>query len=272
MRVSRILQVGLTIASVGALPACHPAHGPQGVPSAGAAADFAKAYQGQARLLPGLAEKSKISHTRGAALEKGGCDVAVLVTSATLSGGTARFTLEPIGLPHIEQQPATRRCSQPPREYQLVMSGLDAGGSIADLKAEVDRVLQTPGRYLTEHGVSFALNAGASRGLVADKQLKATPEERMLARTVTTPHQRLLSVAPLRRDDRKRVHYAGEVEFEAVVGVDGRLYDVQLPGAFETYADRILKALDLWRYQPARRGDEPVAYRVGQERTVFSVF
>jgi hypothetical protein len=272
MRVARILQVGLTIVGVAVLSGCHPARGPQGVPSAGAAADLAKAYQGQARILPGLAEKSKISHARGAALEKGSCDMGVLVTSAALSGGTARFTLEPIGLPRIEQQPAARKCSKPPREYQLVISGLDSGGSIADLKEEVDRVLQTPERYLTEHGVSFALKAAGSRGPVADKQLKATPEERMLARTVTTPHQRLLSVAPLRRDDRKRVHYAGEVEFEAVVGVDGRLYDIQLPGAFETHADRILKALDLWRYQPARRGDQPVAYRISQERTVFNVY
>jgi hypothetical protein len=270
MSASRMRQIGLTIIGLAAFAACRPARGPQGVPSAGVGADLTRLYQGQARILPGLGERSKISHTRGHSLDKGNCDVGVLITGATLRDGKARFTLEPVGLPHIEGQSAQHKCGRPPREYVVVVS--DLGGSISEVSNEVDRVLQTPERYLTEHSVAFALRAAASRGPVADKQLKARPEERMLARTVTTPVQRVLSVAPIRRDDRKRVRYSGEVEFEAVVGVDGRLYDVRLPGAFESYADHISKAIELWRYQPAKRGDQPIAYRIGQERTVFNVY
>jgi len=272
MSAYRLGQVGLLIVGLAALAACRPARGPQGVPAGGVAADLSRLYQGQARILPGLADRSKISHVRGRALDKGDCDVGVLITSAMLSGDKARFTLEPVGLPQIEGQPARHKCGKPPGEYVVVISDLDVHGTTSAVTDEVDRVLQTPERYLTEHGVSFALKAVANRGPVADKQLKATPEEHMLARSLTTQVQRLLSVAPLRRDDRKRVRYSGEIEFEAVVGVDGRLRDLQLPGAFEVYADRIQKALDLWRYQPAKRGDQPVAYRIGQERTVFNVY
>jgi hypothetical protein len=272
MSAARFRQVGLTVISLATLMACRPARGPQGVPSVGVAADLARIYQGQVRILPGLADRSKISHTSGHALDKGDCDAGVLITSAALSGDKARFALEPVGLPQIEGQPARRNCGKPPSEYAVVISGLDAHGSTSAVTDEVDRVLQTPERYLLEHGVSFALKAVANRGPVADKQLKATPEERMLARTLTTQVQRLLFVAPIRRDDRKRVRYSGEIEFEAVVGVDGRLRDARLPGAFEAHAERISKALDLWRYQPAKRGDQPIAYRIGQERTVFNVY
>jgi len=272
MRASGLWKVALTIVGFVTLSACRPARGPQGTPTGGVAADLARIYQGQARILPGLADRSKISHTRGRALAKGDCDVGVLITSAVLSSDKARFTLEPVGLPQIDGQPARHPCGKPPIEYVLVISDMDAHGTTSAVTDEVDRVLQTPERYLMEHGVSFTLKAVADRGPVADKQLKATPEERMLARSLTTQVQRLLSVAPLRRDDRKRVRYSGEIEFEALVGVDGRLRDVQLPGAFEVYADRISKALDLWRYQPAKRGDQPIACRVGQQRTVFNVY
>jgi hypothetical protein len=272
MRGLRVVQLALTFLVLGALLGCRPARGPQGGPAAGAVAGLSRTYQGQPRLLVGVAERSKISHERGDALARGGCDVAVLVTSALLKGGTARFTMEPIGIPRIEQQPSSRKCAKPPREYTLVVSRLDASASFASMSEEIDRVLKTPETYLADHGVAFAPKAGAKRGPVADKQLKAKPEERMLARTITVPHQRLLSVAPIRRDDRKRVQYAGEIEFEAVIGVNGGLYAVQLPGSFAAQADRIQKAMELWRYQPARIGEQPVAFRIGQERTVFTVF
>jgi hypothetical protein len=272
MSATRLRQVGLTVIGLAALAACRPARGPQGVPSAGVAADLVRIYQGQARILPGIADRSRIAHKSGRIPDKGDCDAGVLITSAVLSGDKARFTLEPIGLPKIEGQPARHKCSDPPREYAVVITDLDTSGSISAVSDEIDRLLQTPERYLMEHGVSFNLKAATSRGPVADKQLKATPEERMLARTLTTQVQRLLSVAPIRRDDRKSVRYSGEIEFEAVVSTDGRLRDLQLPGSIETYADRVSRALALWRYLPARRGDQPFAYRIGQERTVFNVY
>jgi hypothetical protein len=92
-----------------------------------------------------------------------------------------------------------------------------------------------------------------------------------LAREVTSPHERLLSVAAVRREEREALHYNGEVTFTAIVGVDGRLWETQVAGAFEAYQERIRLVLGLWRYRPARRGEEPVASRV-EERTSLRVF
>jgi hypothetical protein len=271
MRKARLLLVGLPLVALGALSGCRPARGPEGVPPPGPGPDFAQAYQGQARILPSLGDKGKLSFSRGAALKKGGCDVAVLVTSAALEGGSVRLALESIGLPRVEKRAVAHPCEKPPRDYVVTISGFDPRASLATLSEEVDRVLQTPERFLAGRGVEFAPKQGVSPGPVADKRLKAHPEERMLARNVTRPYERLLTVAPIRRDDRRAVHYQGEVPFEAVVGSDGRLSDARLLAALGAHTERILKALELWRYEPARKGDEAVGFRT-EERTVFRVY
>ncbi len=270
MRRAKVLGWASVIVGLALVTACRPARGPQAGPAPSLMADLARSYQGQARILPGLGEKAKISWSRGAALAKGACDVAVLITSVRLDKGVARFTLEPIGLPRIETRTAPK-CDKPPREYALSISGLDARGSLADLSAVIDRLLVTPETYLAERGVTFSLRPAAKPGPIADKRLKAKSEERTLARDVTRPEQLLLSVAPIRRDDRKEVRYQGEVSFEAVVGVDGRLHDPSLEGSLGPHAERILKALELWRYEPARKGDTPVGLRLDQ-RTTFRVY
>jgi hypothetical protein len=244
--------------------------GRRGVSAPGFGADLSASYAGQARILPGLGGKSSISVVRGKALARGDCDVAVLVTSATLRGDTARFVLEPLGVPRLERGSA-QECKNPPREHSLSVSRLDVGGSLDDIRAEVDRVLQTPERFLNERGVQFNLAPVGAAGPVADKRLKASMEARQLAGGVTRPLQRLLSVAPVRRDSRKAVRYFGEVSFEAVVGADGRLRDVRVAGEFADHAERIAKALALWRYEPARRGAEPVAFRT-EERTTLRIY
>jgi hypothetical protein len=271
MRSARYLRFGLVLVSLGAVAGCRPARGPQGVPAPGVGADFSRAYQGQARILPALGEKSKITVARGARLEKGTCDLAVLVASATLQAGTARLTLEPIGLPWVDMRPVGRPCERPSRELTLIVSGLDPRAALPALSEEIDRVLQTPERYLAERGLDLKLKPAGVGGPLADKRLQARPEERMLARALTRGCQRALSVAPILRDDRKSVHYQGEVEFEAVVGADGRLREARLLGSLSVHAERILAALELWRFDPARRGDEPIAFRL-EDRTVFRIF
>lgn len=272
MRKARLLLVGLPLVALGALPGCRPARGPEGVPPPGPGADFASVYQGQARLLPYLGDKGKISLSRGAALKKGGCDVAVVVTSAALERGSVRLALESIGLPRVEMRAVARPCEKPPRDYVLTISGFDPRATLATLSEEVDRVIVTPERFLSGRGVEFAPKAAAAKPApIADKRLKARPEERMLARVLTRPPARLLTVAPIRRDDRRAVRYQGEVPFEAVIGADGRLGDARLGAALGAHAERILKALELWRYEPARKGDEAVGFRT-DERTVFRIY
>ncbi|MBN2370835.1 MAG: hypothetical protein JXO72_10115 [Vicinamibacteria bacterium] len=266
MRGSRVLVIGLTFVSFCAFIGCRTARGTKGMLPSGPIADFTRDYAGQMRILAGFGEDSHVKLTRGGALATG-CDAAVLVTSAVLEGGSARFELELIGLPRIDAKPYGRECRKAPRSYSLILTDLET--EKAD--EEVDRVLQTPERYLTDRGVEFAYEPSRMQGPVADKRLHTTAEERSLARTITTPHKRLLSVVPVRREKSKDMRYQGEVTFLAVIGADGRLHETRLIGSYGVHADRIVKVLDLWRYEPARRGDEAVAFRA-EERTVFRVY
>jgi len=220
--------------------------------------------------VPGLGGKSKISIKSGEPLRRGDCDVAVQVMSASLRRGTARFVLEPIGVPRVEPGSA-RECGRPPRQHELVVSGLERAASLEQLEAEVDRVLQTPERFLADRGVTLDVGPADPRGPVADKSPHAGMAAHELARKVKQPLRRVLSVAPVRRDSRKAVRYYGEVSFDAVAGANGRLRDVRVAGEFADHADRIEKALELWRYDPARTPDGPVASRVS-ERTTFRIF
>ena len=271
MRRARLLLVGLSLVALGTLLGCRPARGPEGVPPPGPGADFAAAYQGQARILPSLGDKGKLSLARGAALKKGGCDVAVLVTGALFERGSVRLTFEPIGLPRGEKRAVARPCEKPPRDYVLTISGFDPRASLATLSEEVDRVLQTPERFLGDRGVEPGPKPGSGSAPIADKRLKARSEERMLARNLTRSPEKLLTVAPIRRDDRRSVRYQGEVPFEAVIGGDGRLRDARLLAALGTHSERIVKALELWRYEPARKGADAVGFRT-EDRTVFRVY
>jgi hypothetical protein len=268
MRCSRVLLVGLTLVTANALVACRAARGTKGMLPSGPVADFTRVYMGQMRILPGFGEDSRIRLAKGDALATG-CDAAVLVTRAVLEGGSARFELELSGLPRIDARPTGRECRKAPREYSLLLTGLDA--AVEKASEEVDRVLQTPERYLTDRGVEFSYEPSAKLGPIADKRLHTTAEERTLARAITQPHKTLLSVTPVQRVKSKDMRYQGEVSFLAVIGVDGRLHETRLIGSYGAHADRIMKVLSLWRYEPARRGDEPIAFRM-EERTVLRVY
>jgi hypothetical protein len=270
MRCSKAFLVGMMLLLFGSAFGCRAARGTRGMLPSGQVPDFTRAYMGQMRILSGFGEDSRIKLARNEALASG-CDAAVLVTSAVLEGSTARFELELIGFPRIEARNSGRECRKAPRRYSLVLTGLDAGAATAEGSEDVDRVLQTPARYLKERGVEFAHEPQTSLGQIADKRLHTTADERTLARAVTKPHRRLLSVAPVRREKRKEMRYQGEVKFVAVIGLDGRLHAPRLVGSYGAHTDRILKVLSLWRYEPALRGDDPVSFRA-EERTVFRVF
>jgi hypothetical protein len=73
----------------------------------------------------------------------------------------------------------------------------------------------------------------------------------------------VLAVDPWYHDPSGRVHQEGEVQLDAVVGADGRLYRPQLRTGLATAQEQaVLRTLPLWRLEPARRGDEAVAARV----------
>jgi hypothetical protein len=256
--------------------ACRSAGGP--TPPAvgtGPLADAGRALAGQHRILRFDGKKKAVSlKMQDASTRTGPCDLAVEIKSAVFSGGSARFALEPVGQPRLEGQAREKRgkrspCRDFPAETTLALTGLE-GNSAEKLTAEAGRVLLTVEDYLKAHGVRFDRPAGADSKEIADPALTATPEEQRVARAVTAKPRRLLAIDPVYRSPNK-VRYEGQVELVAVVGVDGRLHQPRVTTTLDDHAPRVLRVLPLWRYEPARRGDEPVAMRL-TEKAVFRIF
>jgi hypothetical protein len=231
---------------------------PVGGPAA--APDLVAPYVGQLRVLRHKGDERRLT-VRPQERFGGDCDVAVRVRTVGFDKGTARFSLETLGLPNVSGRGSVCRQVQP--GMQLFVSGFAAQPSPEDVAARVDALLQTPDAFLRAKGVTFDLPAGKFPAQIANQDPVAKPEERVLASKVTAWPKLLLSVDVRFNDISGRVQHQGEVEFEGVVGDDGRLHEprVRTPLA-EAHTDAVLAALSLWRYEPARRGDERVGARL----------
>jgi hypothetical protein len=231
---------------------------------------------GQRRILSFDGRKKTLSLkmqdlTRGSAP----CEVAVEVKSAVFSAGSARFSLQPIGQPRLEGQARETtgkkwRCREFPAETSLALSGLK-GTSAQELTSEVSRVLLSVEAYLEAHGVRFDRPAGTDPKEIADAGSTADGAAQQLARSITAVQRRLLAIDPVYQSPNRKLHYEGLVEFDAVVGIDGRLYRPRLRTPLGEHEDRALRVLPLWRYEPARQGERPIAVRVN-EKLIFRIF
>jgi hypothetical protein len=129
----------------------------------------------------------------------------------------------------------------------------------------VDEVLLTPEAYLKARGTAFDRPAAAPAE-VASRLTDASDDERKAARAVVTWPQPVLSVDLLSRAPKKRAHYERLVDFEAVVGTDGRLYRPRVKSSLDPAQEQaVLAVLPLWRLEPARRASGPVAARVAAQ-------
>lgn len=253
-------------------PACRSAGGPQKVAAPDSLADAGRALVGQKRILRFHGLKKSVSlKLDDLAGQSGACDVAVEVKSADLAGGAGRFALDVLGEPRGEGRPSRKRspCRDLAPTVSLTLAGL-RGDSSEKVTAEVGKVLLTPEGFLETRGVRFDRPAGAAPKDVADATLNAPPEEQSRARAITSGHKRLLAIDPVQRTGNRKLRYEGLIEFVAVVGADGRLYKPRVTTSLGDYEERVLRVLPLWRYEPARRGDEPVAVRI-TEKTSFRI-
>jgi TonB family protein len=79
-------------------------------------------------------------------------------------------------------------------------------------------------------------------------------------------------VDPWYHDSSGRLRQEGEIELEAVVGTDGRLHEPRVrTGVSPAHERAVLRVLPLWRFEPARRGEEPIAARI-LLRPVFRIY
>jgi hypothetical protein len=242
------------------LAAACKAGGPKVPPGAPLPANLLRPYEGELRILRHQGDqksvKAKVQERLG-----GDCDVAVRIGSAGFEKRTARFSLETIGLPSVNGQEP--RCKRLQPRIQLAITGFPADPAAADVLAQVEERLQTPETYLRAKGGQFGLPPGKAPDEVASELLDANREERALARVTTAWPKVLLSVNPVNRAPSKRVRQQGVVEFEALVGTDGRLYRPLLKASVgDANEATVMSAFSFWRFAPARRGDALVGARV----------
>lgn len=261
---SRLLGVALALA----LPAC--ATKAKG-PAAGPGTDFLRAYVGQQRVLRFQGDQERVVLKKKDRPQlPGACDAAVEVRSAVLEKGGPRLVLESIGAASAEK--AHPRCGRMPATITLTLTGF--GSDAGPVVGRLDQVLPTPEGYLRAYGIPFDRAAGAEPALAASSvnQINATDQERRLEGRLTAPPRKLFWVDPIYRDPRRAVQYEGEVEFEGVVGVDGRLYRARVRGALDkAHVAAVQRVLPMFRFEPARTGKDLTPAHV-LSRLVFRIY
>lgn len=238
--------------------------------------EFIHSYVGQRLILFQHGAKQRVSLTRDAlARTSGSCDVGVEVRQATFENGTATFTLEALGVARVEGKPGSAGSRGPCGTisgFLVTVAGFAAGDDVAAVRADIGKVLATPEAYLVARGVLFDRPEGPEPRQTASQERDATPEERSLARQVTSWPRALLLVDPAYRDPSGRVRHEGELEFVVVVGEDGRVHAPQLRTALSAaHEEHVIRTLSLWRFEPARRAEGPLAARV-LGRTTLRVY
>jgi len=225
--------------------------------------DLLRPYEGALRVLPHKGDEKALTLKAGQGLT-GACDVAVRVRSVAFAGGTARFSLETVGLPRVGERRA--RCKRLEPGLQLALTGFPSGPVTPDVTARIDEVLLTPEAYLRAKGTAFDRPPADAPSEVASQLPDANDGERRLARAVVAWPRRLLSVDATHRDPSGRGRHERLVGFEAVVGTDGRLSRPQVKVSVDRpHEATIQSALSFWRFEPARRADAPVGARVPLE-------
>jgi len=229
-----------------------------------------RSYVGQRRILRFQADRPRVVvKKKDPARLSGACDAAVEVKSAVLEKGSPRLVLETVGAPNVEK--ARPRCKAFPATITLSMTGFEADPP-AQVGARIDQILPAPEGYLRAYGVNFDLPSGAEPTVAASAESNAPDEERRLGRRVTTWPRKLFWVDASYRDPRHRVRHEGEVEFEAVVGADGRLYRPRIiTGLEKEHVAAIERVLPMWRFEPARAGKDPVPARLSS-RLIFRIY
>jgi len=221
--------------------------------------DPLRAYVGDVRVLRGRADEKTVTVSAKDRLS-GDCDMAVRVRSAGFDKRGATFSLETVGRPAVGGHEPHCKTIQP--TIQLVVAGVSA--SSADLGSRVDAVLLTPEGYLKAKGISFdrAASSAAIKDVASPDVLAPAPEA-TLGRKVKDWPKLLFSVNPYVRDSSGHIKQESEVEFDAVVGTDGRVHDPKLKTTLnQTHQDLVLSALSRWRYEPARTAEAPIASRI----------
>jgi hypothetical protein len=231
--------------------------------------DLLRPYQDALRVLPHQGDARAVTLKTGQRLT-GACDVAVRVRSVAFDKGAARLALETAGQPKVGDRAVTCKRTEP--MIQLTLTGFPPGPVTPEVTARIDEVLLTPEAYLRTKDIVFDRPPGDPPTEVASQLTDADEGERRLARGVLAWPRMLLSVDAAYRAPKGRARYERLVDFEAVVGADGRLHRPQVKTSLDAASESaVLGALPFWRLEPARRAKGPAAVRVAL-RLVLRVY
>jgi hypothetical protein len=230
--------------------------------------DFVQSYVGQKRVLLHAKDEARVTLTRAeAARRTAACAAAVEVKRATLVDGVLRLDLEHLGRARLATglgKDAEPACGAPAAVYGLAVSGFSSGDGGPAVDESLAKLLVTPEAFLQARGVAFDRAAVADPGIAATKDVPgSTADERSLGRKVTAWPKPLLSVSPEVFVGRKEMRSESEVEFDGVVGPDGRLHRVKVTTPLGASQARLVeRALGLWRFEPAETKDGAVSAKV----------
>jgi TonB family protein len=176
----------------------------------------------------------------------GPCDIAVLVNAAEWDNGRASLLLETVGTPYIANKPRST-CPRLSDRTALEISGFSNDEPENSLSDSMRQVLKTPEEYLAANGIRFDFPSVADNEEIKSQEPVAHP-------------QVLMGVDGAYTEEARRKRLSGSVTIKIVVGSDGRVHDARVVAGLGSGLDeKALRAISMWRFQPARQGDRLVA-------------
>ena len=223
-------------------------------PAARSQTEFMRSYLDQKLILRHVGDNPKVNvKKKDLAAVKGNCDIAAQVKQAAWNRGTAQFRLEPIGSVLLVAGKRQGDCKNRGFEISLEINGFASNEPPDSVSAAVGEILQTPEQYLAAHGVEFRLPPGSDDEPVTRPSIQA---------------KILFQVIPEYSEAARQSKYRGTVMSSFVVGTDGRIHRPRIvKGAGMGLDENVLRVLSLWRFEPARQNDRPVAAESTVENT-----
>jgi TonB family protein len=197
--------------------------------------------------------------------QKRGCDAAVEVRKAQFKKGIIEVWLEDVGSPSIPGK-SEKACTAPDLQTKLRISGFHENDPSSGLEEILNKTLQTPERYLLAQGVAF--NPPAESSVVPEVDL-TTGVKKLPG--VTPPHPLLIVNAEYNKRARQE-NVQGVVIVQCDIGTDGRPHNEQILSSLDKSLDQAtLRAISLYRFEPAQKDGHAVAARIKIEMS-FRLF
>jgi TonB family protein len=224
--------------------------------------DYIHSLAGQKFLLRHFGNGDSKVKSKDLQSQKGTCDVAVLVREAEWNKNKVRLRWDLLGTPylHVSERAPCRR-TMIYDHGTLEISGYREDETAVSLETSLHAVLQTPEQYLAAEGVPFNLSP--------DPDLENPPPAP--GQPFTHP-KALLTVNAAFSEQARRARMGGTVKIDLYVGADGRVHTPAIPHKMGMGLDEAaLNVLSFWRFEPARKQDQPVAYPMSVEMS-FNIY